>query len=45
MDLFSELNESLETPIMKETKSDEEVQKILDNPEGIKIKELQIIDV
>jgi len=45
MNLISELNESLKTPLMKESKGDEEVRRILDNPEGIRIKELQVIDV
>lgn len=44
VDLIGELNEGLKTPLMKEVKSYEEVRRILDNPEGVKIKELQIID-
>jgi len=45
MNLISELNESLEAPLMKESKSNEEVRRILSNPEGIRIKELQVVDV
>jgi hypothetical protein len=44
MDLLNELDKSLKTPLMQISKSDEEVRKILDNPEGITIEELQVVD-
>lgn len=45
MDLINELDKSLKTPMMKQSKSNKEVRAILDNTEGITIEELQVIDV
>ncbi|CAJ0844987.1 9107_t:CDS:10 [Entrophospora sp. SA101] len=44
MKFANELKKSLESPMMEQSKSDEEVRIILDNPEGITIEELQEIE-
>jgi hypothetical protein len=44
IDLADELEKSLKIPMMEQSKSKEEVQKILDNSEGITIEELQVIN-
>src|SRR5437763_872159 len=45
MDLINGLNMGLKASMMNQSKSDEEVKKILNNPEGIIIEELQVIDM